>query len=73
MCFAFFFLLHAIALLSECDMLLQKHLCFRQHDVLSKAYGILALGQIYVKLFLEKIYFFHIFRNAKTEQEFSST
>ncbi len=39
---------------------------------LSKAYGIVALGQIYVKLFLEKFTFFHIFRNAKTEQEFSS-
>ncbi len=45
-----FFLLNAIALLSECDMLLQKHLCFRQHDAfvsmmfLPKAYGILALG-----------------------------
>ncbi len=37
---------------------------------LSKAYGIVALGQIYVKLFLEKIYFFTYLEMLKQSKSF---
>ncbi len=42
-----------------------------QHDALSKAYGIVALGQIYVKLFLEKnLLFFTYLEMLKQSKSF---